>query len=284
MLAAFLAGVPHRIHTVAGMPLMEASGSKRVILDWVEKLTYYCSTHVMPNSFGLKSFILEKNYTKASKVKVLGLGSSNGIETTYFNPNIYNEKFSQDFKEKLGIPNNDFIFLFVGRIVKDKGINELVEAFNQISHKYKNTWLLLVGPFEDELDPISNENRQIINSNSHILSLGYQKDVRPFFKIANVFVFPSYREGFPNVVMQAGAMGLPCIVSDINGCNEIIENGKNGLIIPPKNSQKLYSVMVFFITKSNQISWDSAQIISRIKNRYDRKKIWQLYLNFYNNL
>jgi len=137
-------------------------------------------------------------------------------------------------RSKLGIKKNDFVFIFVGRIVSDKGINELVEAFDKFSNTYKNVKLLLVGPYENELDPISKETNFLINYNKKIIALGDQNDVRPFFSIANLLVFPSYREGFPNVVLQACSMGIPSIVTDINGCNEIIENNVNGIIIPVK--------------------------------------------------
>lgn len=137
-------------------------------------------------------------------------------------------------REKLKISNGDFVFIFVGRIVADKGINELIVAFDSISKANKNVKLLLVGDFEDELDHVFPETKAIINSNKNCIAVGYQYDVRPYFAIANCLVFPSYREGFPNVVMQAGAMSLPAIVSNINGCNEIIINNKNGIIIPPK--------------------------------------------------
>ena len=121
----------------------------------------------------------------------------------------------------MGIEPHDFVFVFVGRLVKDKGINELVSAFSKL--EARSSKLLLVGPFETELDPLSPETLKEIKDNRAILSVGFQSDVRPYFAVSNALVFPSYREGFPNVVLQAGAMGLPAIVTNINGCNEIIE-------------------------------------------------------------
>ena len=146
-------------------------------------------------------------------------------------PKLFSINDKEDLKTNLGIKDIDFVFIFVGRIVSDKGINELVEAFDKISLVEENIKLLLVGPFEDELDPLQKKTKLLINNNDKIILVGYQNDVRPYFSISNCLVFPSYREGFPNVVMQAGAMKLPSIVSDINGCNEIIENNINGLVI-----------------------------------------------------
>ena len=120
---------------------------------------------------------------------------------------------------------------------------KLVEAFNDINKDFNNVKLLLIGPFEDDLDPIKKFTKQVIELNNNIITTGFQEDVRPYFAISHVLTFPSYREGFPNVVMQAGAMGLPSIVSDINGCNEIITNGLNGSIVKKKDVAALKAEM-----------------------------------------
>jgi len=229
MLAANLAGVPIRLHTVAGMPLMEATGFKRKLLDTVEKLTYACASKVYPNSKGLERLILKNNYAKKEKVKVIAKGSSNGIDTSHFNPENYTPQQNQALRKQLGIQEEDFVFIFVGRLVGDKGINELVEAFSLLTKqplvRNSDSRLLLVGPLESDLDPLKQETLKEIRNNPKIITTGFQKDVRPYFAISDTLVFPSYREGFPNVVMQSGAMGLPGIVSNINGCNEIIKEG-----------------------------------------------------------
>ena len=219
MLASKLAGIPHRLHTVAGMPLLEQAGFKRMVLNFVEKLTYSCATKVYPNSFKLRDVIIKNEYCPPTKLKVFANGSSNGIDTSYFDATHFSEDQKSSLKQDLGIKSSDFVFIFVGRIVSDKGINELISAFSEIQESKTDIKLLLVGPFEQELDPLKEETLNQINANKSIFSVGYQDEVRPYFAISDCLVFPSYREGFPNVVMQAGAMGLPCIVSDINGCN-----------------------------------------------------------------
>lgn len=248
MMAAWLAGVPNRLHTVAGLPLMETSGLKRKVLNFVEKLTYRFATKVYPNSKGLYDFILSEKFTTPEKLFIIGLGSSNGIDTTDFDPTLFTEESKTFFRRKLGIPQNHFVFIFVGRLVKDKGINELVAAFLNLANSNSKVSLLLVGPFESSLDPLLPETLSQIEHHQRIYSVGYQNDVRSYFSISDALVFPSYREGFPNVVMQAGAMGLPAIVTDINGCNEIIENEVNGLIISPKNVKELETAMKLLAT------------------------------------
>ena len=284
MTAAWFAGVPNRLHTVAGMPLMEASGFKRKVLNFVEKLTYRFATEVYPNSKGLYDFIIAENFTKASKLSIIGNGSSNGIDTKYFDPVSYSENDKISLRDKLKIPQGHFLYIFVGRLVKDKGINELITAFSKLSDSNKTISLLLVGPFENDLDPLLPETLSTIEKHPNIYTVGYQSDVRPYFSIADALIFPSYREGFPNVVMQAGAMGLPSIVTDINGCNEIIAHGKNGLIIPSKDTQALYNSIKQLSTKPSLFANLKANSREMITSRYERQQVWDALLFEYQRL
>ena len=281
MMAAKMAGVPVRLHTVAGMPLMETSGTKRKILEQVERLTYSFATQVYPNSEGLKRIILDHSFSKPEKLKVLGEGSSNGIDTIYFNPEDFTEENKKEIRDSLGIPEKDLVFIFVGRLVRDKGINELVQAFKKLNSEEKNISLLLVGPFEQELDPISQENFEEIKKHPKIFTTGYQVDVRPYFAISDVLTFPSYREGFPNVVMQAGAMRLPSIVTDINGCNEIIREEENGIIIPVKDEEALLNAMSKLATNTELRLKLAANSRAVITQKYERKIFWDLLLEEY---
>ena len=288
MLAARLAGVPHRLHTVAGLPLMEATGIKRKILNFVEKLAYSSATMVYPNSKGLYDFILQNNFTQSNKLKIIGNGSSNGINTVFFSPVQVSEIENVALREKLNIQPDDFVFVFVGRIVSDKGINELIKAFSELQTAENNQLtsikLLLVGGLESDLDPLNPETLAEINQNRDIISVGFQQDVRPFFAISDALAFPSYREGFPNVVMQAGAMGLPSIVSDINGCNEIIVEGENGLIIPPKNVEKLKEKMLTLARDKNLYIKLKENSRRMIENRYEQSVVWKALLEEYEGL
>jgi glycosyltransferase involved in cell wall biosynthesis len=284
MLAAYMAGVPHRLHTIAGMPLLETSGLKRKVLTLVEKFTYACATKLYPNSFGLESIILENKFCNSNKLKVLANGSSNGIETSYFSPEVVTTVEVQNLKNQLNITKDDFVFVFVGRLVKDKGINELVIAFQQLQKIYANIKLLLVGDYETDLDPLLPETLSIISNNYAIISVGFKTDVRPYFAIADVLVFPSYREGFPNVVLQAGSMGLPSIVSDINGCNEIIKEGENGVIIPVKNIKAIFDAMLSLYSNDDLMKKCKSNARPMIISRYQRDKVWDAILNEYQNL
>ena len=284
MLASFLAKIPVRMHTVGGLPLMESKGLKRILLNYVEILTYALATNIYSNSFGLLKFIIDQKFCKKNKIKVLSNGSSNGIDLNFFDPLKIKAKERDQLMLSLGIKNNEFVFLYVGRLVRDKGINELVYAFKKILFNNKKFKLLLVGNFEEDLDPLKKEVIDEINLNPNIVYGGYQNDIRPYLAISNCFVFPSYREGFPNVVLQAGAMNIPCIVSNINGCNEIIKDRINGILIAKKNIQELIEAMLRISSNHNlrnKLSKNSRQII--LKN-FDQKSIWQSLRNEYNML
>lgn len=282
MLAAKLAGVPIRLHTVAGLPLLVEQGNKRKVLEWVEKMTYACATQVYPNSKVLNDYLLDNQFAPADKLKVIGNGSSNGIDTNWYRKeNIAKDDLNQ-LKFKLQIQESDFTFVFVGRLVSDKGINELVEAFSKMDDP--NLKLVLVGPLESDLDPLKPATLAEIKTNKRILAVGFQNDVRPYFALADALVFPSYREGFPNVVMQAGAMGLPSIVTDINGSNEIIIEGENGTIIPVKNTQALHDAMCKLM--SDKPYFDQLQSNARkmITSRYEQNVVWEAILQEYQSL
>ncbi len=278
MIAARLTGVPHRLHTVAGMPLTVATGFKRQLLNQMEKLTYAYATKVYPNSFGLERIILDEKFTSSTKLKVIGKGSSNGIDTSIFDPNLVEDEVKSKLRNELNINNNDTVLLYVGRIVKDKGINELVTAFNNIIDD--SVKLILVGGVHKN-DPISKTSKEIIETNSRIKAVGIKRNVIDYYAIADVFIFPSYREGFPNVLLEACSMGLPCVVTNINGNNEIIQDGINGLIVEPKDANGLEIAIRNIINSS--ISSDNIKQHNReiICKNYERKLLWENILNEY---
>ena len=285
ILAAFLAGVPHRLHTIAGLPLVEATGLKRTLLNTVESITYSCATKIYPNSYGLKDIILEEGFTKASKLKVIANGSSNGIDTSLFDPQLFNDiDKNQALRTRLNIKPSDFVFVFIGRLVTDKGINELVAAFKTLHAKQNHIKLLLVGPYETELDPLLPETLEFIEQTDAVMNTGWVDDVRPYFAISNALTFPSYREGFPNVVMQAGAMELPCIVTDINGCNEIVDHEKTGLIIPVKDTEALLKAMETVLELGDASKTMGELCRAHIVNNFERQVVWDALLSEYNAL
>jgi glycosyltransferase involved in cell wall biosynthesis len=284
MLASKITNIPIRLHTVAGLPLMEEKGSKKKLLELIEKLTYSFSTFVFTNSNGLYKYIIENNYVSKNKLKVIGNGSSNGVDINYFSPTSVSVKEKEKLKLSLGILENDFTFVFVGRIVADKGINELINAFDTISFQNNAIKLLLVGEQESHLDPLNENTLKLISTNKNIIKTGFQKDIRPFLAVSDALVFPSYREGFPNVIMQAGAMELPVIATNINGCNEIIVNEKNGVLIELKNNGAIVKAMVRLIEDEAFYKNLKSNARSMIVSRFERKVICEKILYEYKEM
>jgi glycosyltransferase involved in cell wall biosynthesis len=280
MTAAYFAGVPIRIHTFTGLVFPTRTGIMQKILILMDKILCKFATNIYPEGEGVKQDLL--NYRITNKpLNVIANGNVNGLDLNFFDKNNFSTQELDDLKIRLNIDNEEFIFIFVGRLVADKGINELVKAFIKISETNKNSKLLLVGPFEDDLDPLEKSTLEVIKSNSSIISVGYQNDVRPYFAISNALVFPSYREGFPNVVMQAGAMNLPSIVSNINGCNEIIIPNENGIIIPVKNQEKLYDAMLEMISNEKAYLVMKNNARKLIESRYSQELVWKSILEEY---
>ena len=276
MLAAWITRVPVRVHMFTGLVFPTATGLKRRILMATDRLTCACATHVLPEGEGVKLDLLDNGITR-KPITVLGYGNCRGIDLDRFDPTLSEV---QAEAAKLRKPEV-FTFIAIGRLVGDKGINELVAAFSRLNRELPATRLILVGPQEKELDPLSSATLSEIESNPAIEAVGNQADVRPWLIAADCHVLASYREGFPNVVIEAGAMGLPQIVTDINGANEIIVEGKNGTIVPPRDSDALYQAMKRMINDPDwrpQLDANARQMIaSRYEQGYVRRCLYDFY-------
>lgn len=275
MVAAWLTRVPVRVHTFTGLVWPTATGLKRKILMMTDWLTCACATHVIPEGQGVLNDLKNGGITK-KPMKVLGYGNVRGVDMERFSP----DRFS--VKKDDGV----FTFVFVGRIVGDKGINELVEAFVKLHDKHKNTRLVLVGNYERSLDPVSDDTQGLIGTNDAIEAVGPKRgdDLVRAYAAADCFVMPSYREGFPNTVLEAGAMGLPSIVTDINGSREIIENEKNGLIVPSKNANALYDAMERILTDDDARETMKSNAREMIASRFEREFVQKCQIEFYERI
>ena len=283
MWAAKLAGVTIRLHTIAGLPWVESKGMIRRLLIAVEKLTAFAATSVFPNSFVQRDFLLQNKIAK-NKMKVIGNGSSNGIDTDYFSTNLGIENQAKAIRIRERIHEEACVWIFVGRIVRDKGITELIDAFLEIQIQFPEDRLLLLGDQEPHLDPLDEKYVQLLKSHHAIISCGFQKDIRPYLAASQVLVFPSYREGFPNVPMQAGAMGCALILSDINGCNEIVNHGKDGWLVSVKNVSALTTAMMEARNNPIKTRLFAETIKEKIVTGYAQSYLWNCMLQEYQQL
>ena len=279
MMAARMASVPVRVHTFTGLVFPTATGLTRKILMLTDRITCACATHVIPEGEGVKADLLNNRITR-KPLRVLGHGNVNGVDLSRFDPDNPEVTAAASTLRRQDV----FTFVFVGRLVGDKGINELVDAFSRLNAEYPATRLLLVGPEEPELDPLRPETRAEIARNDAIHAVGRQPDVRPYYAAADALVFPSYREGFPNVVIEAGAMGLPSIVTDINGSREIILEGRNGTIVPPRDADALLAAMRRFVTDRGVVAAMAREARPLVASRYEQSYVRRVLLDFYKEI
>ena len=277
MLAAWITRVPRRVHTFTGLVWPTAMGLQRRILMLTDWLTCACATHVIPEGKGVMHDLQQVTH---KPMRVLGYGNVRGVDMAYWNRN----NVDAEQVEKLRAEHT-FTFLYVGRIVRDKGIDELVEAFAKVRQRHKAR-LVLVGRREDNLDPISAETLRRIEASADIGCVGPKSglDLLAHYAAADCFVLPSYREGFPNTVLEAGAMELPSIVTDINGSREIIENGQNGLIVQPKDAVALAEAMERMITDKPLREQMTAHARPMIASRFEKGYVMKCMLDFYKEI
>ncbi|MDF2157814.1 glycosyltransferase family 4 protein [Algoriphagus sp. CAU 1675] len=283
MIAANLAGVKIRIHTLAGIPAMAADRHKKGLLENAEKWTYSNATEVWPNSEGLKKFVIKEGLSPESKLKIIGKGSSNGVDLSKFNRESLKENHLVAATMRILPGEDDFIILTVGRLVKDKGIEELVRAFvdSKIVNKSK---LVLLGSFEQDLNPLSQEIIQTIQDHPRIVQIDWTDHVAHYMALSDVLVHPSHREGFPNVLLEAGAMQLPVIVSDIIGNRDLITQKKTGLIFPAKETSVLKEALEYAYVKRDKMHNLAFALNQEIRDNFERTKIHQEILANYNRL
>lgn len=279
MIAAWICRVPRRVHTFTGLVWPTAKGLSRKILMFTDWLTCACATHVIPEGKGVMND-LHAHITK-KPMKVLGYGNVKGVDMVRFSLRPEVVLAAKSIKKE-----DVFTFIFVGRIVGDKGMNELMESFSKLLKEHQNIRLLLVGPYEENLDPVKESTQEIINSTPEIEAVGtvWSDELLKYYAASDCFVFPSYREGFPNTVMEAGAMGLPSIVTDINGSREIIENGKNGVIIRSKDADALYETMKHMIEDKDAYNRMAANARPMIESRFEQSYVRKCLLDFYDEI
>lgn len=279
MLAAWVARVPRRVHTFTGLIWPTSTGLKRRILMATDWLTCACATHVIPEGQGVMNDLQE--YITRRPMRVLGYGNVRGVDMEYWRT----DNAPIDLVRRLRM-SECFTFLFIGRLVGDKGINELVSAFCCLIERFPKSRLILVGSREPLLDPLKPETLHRMESIPQIEEVGAVQglDLLAYYAVSDCLVHPSYREGFPNVVLEAGAMGLPAIVTDINGSREIVEQGKNGVIIPAKDETALLMSMEQMITEPKHRACMAANARSMVASRFEVSFVRKCLIDFYDEI
>ena len=277
MLAAWLTFRPVRIYMCHGLRYQTESGFLRRFLMAMEWLSCHCATKVISVSNGVKEQLIKDGLCPRHNGMVVHYGTAGGVNVEFFS------RESTECVNQIDevIPENAFTFSFIGRMVSDKGINELVSAADRLINEKENICLLLIGPFEKSLSPLKEETLNTIQRNPRIIVCGPQKDIRPYLAKSDAFVLPSYREGVGQVLLEASCMDVPCIASDIIGCNEVVLPGYNGELVPPKDEEALYQKMKEWLNNTVKVKQMSKRSRELIVSRYAQKDVWQAYWQVY---
>jgi glycosyltransferase involved in cell wall biosynthesis len=226
-IASLLARVPRRVYMLRGLRLESAKGLKRKILLVTEKVAARCSHVVLCNSESMRSEALALGIAPAHKLKVLGNGSTNGVDLARFSPG------PSDIRERLGIAVGSPVVGFVGRLTRDKGVPELIEAFDAILSRLPDVHMILVGWFDAAEDALNGDVRKKIENHPNIHCTGYTADTAPYYRAMDLMVLPTWREGFPNAVLEAAATGIPVVTTLCTGSRDSVIPEVTGLLIPP---------------------------------------------------
>jgi glycosyltransferase involved in cell wall biosynthesis len=281
MVAAYFAGVPIRMHLFTGLIFPTKTGLSHFLLLQMDRILCAFATHIYPEGNGVRSDLIRYGVTK-KPLHIIANGNITGVDTNSFT--IPSDEAMQTTRSAMQIGPSDYVFLYVGRLVGDKGINELIAAFTAPELQSKLVKLLIVGYLESKLDPLKLETIQAIETNEKIIFVGFQADVRPYYAAADCLILPSYREGFPNVLLQGGAMGLPSIVTNVNGSNEIITEGFNGTIIPVKNKDAIVAAMLDFTANGKISEVKKLEIRAHVSSNYSQQLVWSAVKEEYDRL
>jgi glycosyltransferase involved in cell wall biosynthesis len=229
--AGFLCGIPVRVYVLRGLRLETASGLKRRILTIAERLAAACAHLVVCNSESLRARALSLSIAPRRKLLVIGSGSSAGVDTGRFAPRT--ESIQDEVRAGFGIPANEPVIGFVGRLTRDKGVPELLQAFEEVLENFPLAWLLLVGWFDESADALQAADHAKIATHPRILCTGFVSETAPYYRAMDLLVLPTWREGFPNAVLEAAASGVPVVSTLVTGARDSVRHNRTGLLIPP---------------------------------------------------
>ncbi len=247
MTASWLACTPVRIYYVLGLPITTAHGLKRFLLKWGDRVAGRFAHRVLCISHSLQRAALDERLFQATKIRVLAHGTMNGVDSAFwFNPEGLGHEAGPRMRAKLGIPIKAQVLGFVGRVVRDKGIVELVAAWRALRRRYPDMHLLVVGPFESE-DPVPKAVKEELVNDPRTHLVGWVDDTRGYYATMNVLALPSYREGFPYVLLEAAAMAIPAVATQVPGCIDAVVDGVTGRLVPPYDARALTEAVAAYM-------------------------------------
>ena len=284
IISAWLARSPVRIYHMRGLPLMTATGYKRSLLWWSEKVSCLLAHQVICVSHSLREVAVAEGLCPASKIKALLGGSSNGVDATdRYSPAHFDAGVGQTTRHQYSIPADALVVGFVGRLVRDKGIAELVEAWNVLRDEFPHLHLLVVGPFEPQ-DPVSSEAEQVLRNDARVHLTGMMHNTSPLYAAMDILTLPTYREGFPNTPLEAAAMQLPVVATSIPGCIDAVQDGVTGTLVPPRNAEALTQAIRVYLQNPDLRRQHGQAGRDRVMKNFCQEVIWDAFYQEYRRL
>ena len=281
MMSASLACVPIRIYHVRGLPFMTARGFKRLLLLLSERISCLLAHQVYCVSWSIRQVLVETGLCPARKITVLGNGSSNGVDAEMrFNPNRFPYGTRTFVRQRFGIPDDAIVLGFIGRVVRDKGLTDLVEAWRRLRNDSPKLWLLIVGPLEPQ-DPLPPQTMDSLRRDERVRLAGEVADTSEIYTAIDVVVLPSYREGFPNVPLEAAAMALPVVATRIPGCSDSVQDGVTGLLVPVRDPVALSEAIHSYIQDEDLRRRHGNNGRQRVLREFRPQDIWEGYFEGY---
>ncbi len=278
MLAASFRGLPRRIYMLRGLKLERSHGLKRWILLTAERVACSCAHKVLCNSKSLRAEALALGLAPAAKLLVLGEGSSNGVDVDRFSPG------PSVVRDQLSISREAPVVGFVGRLTRDKGLPELIEAFDRILLAEPGTHLLLVGWFDRAEDALDSELRRRILNHPRIHCTGFVADTAPYYRALDVMVLPTWREGFPNAVLEAAATGIPVVTTESTGARDAVVAEVTGLLIPPGYPEAIYESVVKLLRNPARRLRMGHAARAWVTEHYSEERVLGLTADYYRSL
>jgi glycosyltransferase involved in cell wall biosynthesis len=275
-LAGFSAGIPVRLYCQWGIYYVGLNGLMQKIFKLIEKLTCFCSTDIAPDSNGNLEFAIDEGLYQRSKGSVVYNGSANGVNLNKFDI-AQKKNWRNDIRAELNLNKSSFVYGFVGRITRDKGINELINVFQRLAQNDSEIFLILIGTEEEE-HRLNLTVIEAIHHHPQIITLGFKANQQEYIAAMDVVVLPSYREGFSMVAIEAQAMGVPVITTDIPGPQEAIINGKTGMLIPAANEESLMAAMHKLKNNQDLLKSMGDKAVLFVRENFEQGIFWEKVL------
>lgn len=275
MVSAFLAGVPVRVYHLRGMPYVTAKGSKKLTLMAAERVACLLSHQVISVSHSLMEIAVADRICPEDKIVVLGGGSGNGVDTDIrFNPELVSDQYIREKYREFGIPDHAPVVLFVGRLARDKGVEDLAQAWAEVREDRPDAHLVIVGP-HDSRDPISEQALISLIEDKHVVLTGEVEDISMIYALADMVVLPTYREGFPNVLLEAAAMQLPVVATSVPGCTDAVVDGVTGTLVPSRDVKALTEAILRYLNDPKLGQSHGRAGRNRVSQEFRQDMIWE---------